>query len=84
MADELYSELMKMLTPLMMCSVSDRYSVLHKTRKGKLIIDIINFEGGAVYVADRIDRALRNLGGVSTVRDFIEEIKDLPKPEWYG
>lgn len=72
--------LQKVLLPLLMCSVEQRYALFYGTKTGKKFISLVNFEGSLVDVFGRIVIQLDRFGGVG---QFLEEFEKLPLPEWY-
>lgn len=72
--------LQKILLPLLLCSVEQRYALLYTTSFGRQNISVLDLQGAAVNAIYSIFDLLQREGGVDK---FLGEIEKLPRPEWY-
>ncbi len=70
----------KVLTPLLMCSVAQRYELFYLSKTGNRFVSQLNFEGSIFEVIDRVVVALERFGRVG---EFLNEFEKFPKHEWY-
>lgn len=82
MNTKLQEEVRKLLHPLMMCSVSERYALLYQTEIGRRWLSSLDLQGSTMNVANSVISNLMRSGEVELGK-FVEEIRKLPRPEWY-
>lgn len=70
----------KVLTPLLLCSVENRYMLFYSSQLGKGMTLSLNFEGSVNDVLMRVMSHFDRFGGVDL---FIKEFEKIPKPNWY-
>ncbi len=74
-------EVKKVLRPLLMCSVEQRYQLFMSTEFGKKVVDYLDLQGSVRNVMENVIKFLSKV--TDSEKEFLAEFSKLPKPEWY-